>query len=71
MNCWILGNKQKMSIVLPFAEKFAVEEVSGDMLFPRSLATTGTCTYSRKSSGLYLPVVEPGMRIQNGLELPE
>jgi hypothetical protein len=29
-----------MSIVLPFAEKFAVEEVSGDMLFPRSLATT-------------------------------
>jgi hypothetical protein len=42
-----------------------------DMLFPRSLATTGTCTYSRKSSGLYLPVVEPAMRIQNGLELPE
>jgi hypothetical protein len=29
-----------MSIVLPFAEKFAVEEVSGDMLFPRSFATT-------------------------------
>jgi hypothetical protein len=28
-----------MSIVLPFAEKFAGEEVSGDMLFPRSLAT--------------------------------
>jgi hypothetical protein len=52
------------------AEKFAVEEVSGDMLFPGSLATTGTCTYSRKSSGLYLPVVEPAMRIQNGFELP-
>jgi hypothetical protein len=43
----------KMSIVLPFAEKFAVEEVSGDVLCPRSLATTGTYTYSRKSSGLY------------------
>lgn len=57
-----------MSIVLPFVEKFAVEEVSEDMLFPRSLATTGTCTYSRKSSGLYLAVVEPAMRIQNGLE---
>jgi hypothetical protein len=42
-----------MSIVLPFAEKFAVEEVSGDMLFPRSLATTGICTYSRKSSGSF------------------
>ena len=56
-----------MSIVLPFAEKFAVEEVSGDMLFPRSLATTGICTYSRKSSALYLAV-----RIQNGFEeLPE
>jgi hypothetical protein len=51
-----------MSIVLPFAEKFAVEEVSGDMLFPRSLATTGICTYSRKSPGLYLAVVEPAMR---------
>jgi hypothetical protein len=60
-----------MSIVLPFAEKFAVEEVSGDMLFPGSLATTGTCTYSRKSSELYLPVVEPAMRIQNGFELLE
>jgi hypothetical protein len=57
-----------MSIVLPFAEKFAVEEVSGDMLFPRSFATTGTCSYSRKSSGLYLAVVEPAMRIQNGFE---
>ena len=56
-----------MSIVLPFAEKFAGEEVSGDMLFPRSLATTGICTYSRKSSALYLAV-----RIQNGFEeLPE
>jgi hypothetical protein len=61
-----------MSIVLPFAEKFAVEEVSGDVLFPRSLATTGTYTYSRKSSGLYLAVVEQAMRIQNGFEeLPE
>jgi hypothetical protein len=61
-----------MSIVLPFAEKFAGEEVSGDMLFPRSLATTGICTYSRKSSGLYLAVVEPAMTIQNGFEeLPE
>jgi hypothetical protein len=39
-----------MSIVLPFAEKFAGEEVSGDMLFPRSLATTGICAYSRKST---------------------
>jgi hypothetical protein len=33
------------------------------MLFPRSLATTGICTYSRKSSALYLAV-----RIQNGFE---
>jgi len=57
-----------MSIVLPFVEQFVVEEVSGDIVFPRSLATTGTCTYSRKSSGLYLPVVEPAMRIQNGFE---
>jgi hypothetical protein len=30
-----------MSIVLPFAAKFVVEEVSGDMLFPRGFATTG------------------------------
>jgi hypothetical protein len=29
-------------------------------------------SYSRKSSGLYLAVVEPAMRIQNGFEeLPE
>jgi hypothetical protein len=48
-----------MSIVLPFAEKFVVEEVSGNMLFPRSLATAGTCTYFRKSSGFYLAVMEP------------
>ena len=61
-----------MSIVLPFAEKFVVEEVSGDVLFPRRLATTGTCTYSRKSAGLYLAVVELAMGIQNGFkELPE
>jgi len=61
-----------MSIVLPFAEKFVVEEVSGDMLFPRSLATTSTCIYSRKSSGLYLAVEEPAIRIHNGFEeLPE
>jgi hypothetical protein len=33
---------------------------------------TGICTYSRKSSGLYLAVVEPAMTIQNGFEeLPE
>ena len=57
-----------MSIVLPFAEKFVVEEESRDILFPRSLATTGTCTYSRKSSRLYLPVVEPEMRMHNGFE---
>jgi hypothetical protein len=37
-----------MSIVLPFAEKIVVEKVSGDILFPRSLATAITCTYSRK-----------------------
>ena len=61
-----------MSIVLPFAEKFVVEEASGDMLFPRSLATTGTCTYLRKSSGFYLGVMEPSVRIQNGFEdIPE
>jgi len=61
-----------MSIVFPFAGKFVVEEVSRDILFPRSLATTGTCTYSRKSSGLYLAVEEPAMRVQNGFEeLPE
>jgi hypothetical protein len=42
------------------------------VLFPRSLATTGICTYSRKSPGLYLAVEEPAMRIQNGFEeLPE
>ena len=72
MNCWILGNKQKMSIVLPFAEKFVVEEVSGDILFPRSLATAITCTYSRKFSGFYLGAIEPSVGIQNGVEeLPE
>ena len=61
-----------MSIVLPFAEKFVVEEASGDMLFPRSLTTTGICTYLRKSSGLYLGVMEPSVRIQNGFEdIPE
>ena len=61
-----------MSIVLPFAEKFVAEEVSGDMLFPRSLETAGTCTYSGKSSGFNLAVEEPAMRIQNGFEeLPE
>jgi hypothetical protein len=52
-----------MSIVLPFAEKFVVEEVSGDMLFPRGFATAGTCTYSRKSSRFYLGVMEPSRRI--------
>ena len=61
-----------MSIVLPFAEQFVVEEVSGDMLFPRSLATACTCTYSRKSSGFYLGVMEPSVRIQTGFEdIPE
>jgi hypothetical protein len=50
-----------LQVTVAFAEKFAGEEVSGDMLFPRSLATTGICTYSRKSSALYLAV-----RIQNG-----
>jgi hypothetical protein len=43
-----------MSIVLPFAEKIVVEKVSGDILFPRSLATAITCTYSRQFSGFYL-----------------
>jgi len=57
-----------MSIVLPFAEKLIVEEVSGDILFPRSLAATGTCTYSRKSSGFYLGAMEPSVRMQNGFE---
>ena len=72
LNCWILENKQKMSIVLPFAEKFVVEEVSGDMLFPRGFATTGTCTYSGKSSRFYLGVMEPSVRIQTGFEdIPE
>jgi hypothetical protein len=42
---------------------FSVEEVSGDVLFSRSLATTGTYTYSRKSSGLYLAVVEQAIII--------
>jgi hypothetical protein len=61
-----------MSIVLPFAEKFVVEEVSGNMLFPRSLATAGTCTYFRKSSGFYLAVMEPSVMKQNGFEkLPQ
>jgi len=57
-----------MSIVLPFAEKFVVEEVSGDVLFPGSRATTGTCTYSEKSSGVYLAAMEQALRIQNGFE---
>ena len=57
-----------MSIVLPFAEKFLVEEVSGDVLFPRGLETTGTCTYSRKSSGVYFGVMEASVRMQNGFE---
>ena len=61
-----------MSIVLPFAEKFVVEEISRDILFPRSLATTGTCTSLRRSSGFNFAVEEPAMRIQNGFEeLPE
>ena len=61
-----------MSIVLPFAETFVVEEVSGDIFFQRTLATTGTCTFLRKSSGLYLQVEKPAMRVQNGVwELPE
>jgi hypothetical protein len=55
-------------LVLPFAEKFVVEEASGDILFPRSLAAAGTSTYIRKSSGFYLAVVEPVMRNQNRLE---
>jgi hypothetical protein len=57
-----------MSIVLPFVEKFVVEEESGDVLFPRGLATTGTCTYSRKSSGVYFGVMELSVRMQNGFE---
>jgi len=61
-----------MSIVLPFAEKFVVEEVSGNILFPRSLATAGTCTYFRKSSRFYLAVMEPSVIKQNEFEeLPE
>ena len=61
-----------MSIVLPFAEKIVVEKVSGDMLFPKSLATAITCTYSRQFSGFNLRAIEPSVRIQNGVEeLPE
>jgi hypothetical protein len=61
-----------MSIVLPFAEKIVVEKVSADILFPRSLATAITCTYSRQFSGFYLGAIEPSVRIQNGVEeLPE
>jgi len=61
-----------MSIVLLFPEKFVVEEISGNILFPRSLATVGTCTYFRKFSGFYLAVIEPSVEKQNGFEeLPE
>ena len=54
-------------LVLPFAEKFVVEEASVDILFPWSLAAAGTSTYLRKSSEFYLAVVEPVMRNQNRL----
>ena len=61
-----------MSIVLPFAEKFVVEEISRDILLPRSLATTGTCNSFRRPSGFNFAVEEPAMRIHNGFEeLPE
>jgi hypothetical protein len=40
-----------MSIVLPFSAKFVLEEVSGNMLFLRSLATAGTCTYFKFDRG--------------------
>jgi len=57
-----------MSIVLPFAETFVVEEVSRDVLIPKSIATTGICIYFRKYTAVYLEALEPAMRIQNGLE---
>ena len=61
-----------MSIVLPFTETFVVEEVSRDVLIPKSITTTGICIYSRKHTADYLEVLEPAIRIQNGLEeLPE
>jgi hypothetical protein len=61
-----------MSIVLPFAETFLVEEVSRDVLIPKSIATTGICIYFRKYTAVYLEALEPGMRIHHGLEeLPE
>ena len=57
-----------MSTVLSFAEKFVVEEVSGNMLFPRRLATAGTCTYFRTSSRFYLAQMEPSVMKQNAFE---
>jgi hypothetical protein len=47
-----------MSIVLPFAETFLVEEVSRDVLIPKSIATTGICIYFRKYTAVYLEALE-------------
>jgi hypothetical protein len=47
-----------MSIVLPFAETFLVEEVSRDVLIPKSIATTGVCIYFRKYTAVYLEALE-------------
>jgi hypothetical protein len=55
-----------MLIVLPFAEKFVVEEASGDMLFPRSLATTGTCTYLTCIAYLPLMICKKSLKKPKG-----
>ena len=62
-----------MSIVLPFAEKFVVEEVTRDVLFPKSLTTTGTCMFSRNSSSrVDFGVMASSMKTQKEYEwLPE
>lgn len=58
-----------MSIVLPYAEKFSVDEVTRDVLFPRSLTTTGTCMFSRNPSSRFdLGVMTSSMKIQKEYE---
>jgi hypothetical protein len=58
-----------MSIVLPFAEKFVVEEVTRDVLFPRSVITTGTCMFSRNPSSRFdFGVMASSMKIQKEYE---
>jgi hypothetical protein len=55
-----------------FRFSFHIQFYSVTFLFPRSLATAITCTYSRQFSGFYLGAIEPSVRIQNGVEeLPE